>query len=104
MSKEEILKYALEQGFSDAAIIETKDIVFDPSFRPCCEENLCGQYGVNYTCPPVCGSPEEMKQKVLSHKYAIVLQSLWEISDYSDKKAIRQATWASPTDSSSWAA
>ena len=91
MSKEEILKYALEQGFSDAAIIETKDIVFDPSFRPYCEENLCGQYGVNYTCPPVCGSPEEMKQKVLSHKYAIVLQSLWEISDYSDKKAIRQA-------------
>lgn len=91
MNKEEILKYVLDQGFADAAIIETKDIVFDPSFRPYCEENLCGQYGVNYTCPPICGTPEEMKEKVLSHKYAIVLQSLWEISDYSDKKAIKHA-------------
>lgn len=91
MMQEKIIQYAIEEGFVDAAIIDTQEIVFDPSFRPYCEENLCGQYGVNYTCPPVCGTPKEMKQRVLSHKKALVLQSVWEISDYTDKPAIKHA-------------
>ncbi len=91
MNFEKYIEYAVEEGFTDAAIVDTSGIVFDPSFRPYCEENLCGQYGVNYTCPPVCGTPEEMKQHILSHKKAIVLQSVWEISDYTDKKTIKHA-------------
>ena len=65
MDNEKIIKIAIDKGFIDAAIIDTADIVFDASFRPYCEENLCGQYGANYSCPPDCGSPEEMKQKIL---------------------------------------
>ena len=65
MTKDKFIDYALAEGFTSAALIDTKDIVFDPSFRPYCEENLCGQYNANYTCPPVCGTPEEMKQKIL---------------------------------------
>ncbi len=91
MTYEKMIEYAVKEGFADAAVIDTAEIVFDPAFRPYCEENLCGQYGVNYTCPPVCGTPEEMKQRVLSHKKALVLQSVWEISDYTDTKAIKEA-------------
>lgn len=91
MTDEKIIQYAIEEGFAAAAIVDTKDIVFDPSFRPYCEENLCGQYGVNYSCPPDCGSPEAMKQRVLAHKKALVLQTIWEISDYSNMPAIKQA-------------
>lgn len=85
-----MIQYAVDEGFSAAAVIDTKDIVFDPSFRPYCEENLCGKYGVNYSCPPACGTPEEMKQKALSHKKALVLQTIWEISDYSDQALIKK--------------
>lgn len=91
MTKDIIINYALAEGFTYAAVIETKDIVFDPSFRPYCEENLCGQYNANYTCPPACGTTEEMKQKILSHKHAIVLQTKWDITDYTDKAAIKHA-------------
>ena len=38
-----------------------------------------------------CGTPEEMKNRVLSHKHAIVLQSIWPISDYKDGEAIKKA-------------
>ena len=76
MTAEQMVQYAYEEGFSAAAVVDTADIVFDPSFRPYCEENLCGQYGANYSCPPDCGTPEEMKQKVLAHKKALVLQSI----------------------------
>lgn len=91
MNHEKMISYAVEEGFSAAAIVNTADIVFDPAFRPYCEENLCGQYGVNYSCPPDCGTPEEMKQRILSHKHALVLQTMWEISDYTDKPAIKHA-------------
>lgn len=68
MKPDNIIAYALEEGFAAAEIVDTDQIIFDPSFRPYCEENLCGQYGANYSCPPSCGSPEAMKQKVLAHK------------------------------------
>ena len=58
MTAEQMVQYAYEEGFSAAAVVDPADIVFDPSFRPYCEENLCGQYGANYSCPPDCGTPE----------------------------------------------
>lgn len=88
---EKMIQYAMEEGFAAAAVVDTSEIIFDPSFRPYCEENLCGQYGVNYSCPPDCGTPEEMKEKVLKHKHALVLQTIWEIPDYTDKEAIKKA-------------
>ncbi len=91
MTYEEMIQYAIDEGFAGAAVVNTEDIVFDPSFRPYCEENLCGQYGANYTCPPACGTPEEMRQRILDHKHALVLQTIWEISDYSNAAAIKTA-------------
>ena len=91
MTEQEMINLALAENFAGAVVVDTKDIVFDPIFRPCCEENLCGQYDCNYTCPPYCGTPEEMAQKVTAHKKALVLQTIWEIPDISDKDATKQA-------------
>lgn len=89
--EQHMIDLAVQEGFSAAAIVDTQTIPFDSSFRPYCEENLCGQYAVNYSCPPACGTPEEMKQKIHSHRRAMVLQTLWEISDYTDSAAIKKA-------------
>ena len=88
---EELISAALEEGFAAAAIVDTDKIVFDPSFRPYCAENLCGQYGANYSCPPDCGSPEEMKNRILAHKKALVVQSAWEIQSFQDTETIAKA-------------
>ena len=73
MTWEEMTSMAAEEGFAAAVVTDTKDIPFDPSFRPLCAENLCGKYGANYSC------------------HALVLQTIWEIADYSDSKAIKAA-------------
>lgn len=91
MTSEEMIRLALEEGFANAAIIDTGEIVFDPSFRPLCEENVCGQYGANYSCPPDCGTTEEMKQRILAHKRALVLQTIWDIPVYADSSEIKPA-------------
>lgn len=97
MTNAQMIDLAAQEGFACAAVVGTDKITFDPSFRPYCEENLCGQYGANYTCPPDCGTPEQMKERVLAHRKALVLQTIWEISDYTDQTAIREAKRAHNT-------
>ena len=43
MTNDEMIARAVEAGFAAAEVIDTDKIVFDPMFRPFCEENLCGQ-------------------------------------------------------------
>lgn len=91
MGEKELLDMALNMGFANAALIDTKDIVFLPAFRPLCEENLCGKYGVNYACPPDCGTVDEMKVRVQKWPRALVLQTLWDIDDPMDGELTKPA-------------
>ena len=89
MKTEEMLALAKKEGFCNACVVPTDQIVFDASFRPYCEENFCGQYGINYACPPDCGTPDEMKERVLSYSNALVLQTKWEIASFEDKEKLQ---------------
>lgn len=83
MKNEDIIKTALDAGFFSAAVIGTEKLVFDYSFRKYCEENLCGNYGVSYSCPPFCGTPEELHARIASFPYVAVFQSKWpEIREF----------------------
>lgn len=91
MNEKQLLDGALELGFANAALIDTEDLVFLPAFRSLCEENLCGKYGVNYACPPDCGSVEEMRRRVLRWRRALVMQTMWDIEDPLDEALIKPA-------------
>lgn len=86
-----MIALAMQEGFSAAAVMKVEDIVFDPMFRPFCAENLCGHYGMNYTCPPDCGSVEEMEARLRAYSRALVFQTKWPIFDYSDQQSIKEA-------------
>ena len=53
MTEAEMIQCAIDEGFAAAAIVDTAQIVFDPSFRPYCEENLCGQYVLTTPARPI---------------------------------------------------
>ena len=91
MNKMEMIELSIAEGFHAAEIIDTDQIVFDAAFRPYCEENLCGQYGANYSCPPDCGTPEQMRQKVLAHKKALVVSTEWKIENFLQKDQLKKA-------------
>ena len=38
----DLIKTALEMGFSDAAVMDTDKFVFVPEYRQFCVDNLCG--------------------------------------------------------------
>lgn len=84
MNEAELQAAAVSLGFADTAVMDTAEIVFQPAFRVCCEDNLCGKYGVNYTCPPDCGTTDEMRGRILRYRRALVLQSMWDADDPMD--------------------
>ncbi len=88
---EELIHHAEDLGFSAVSVVKTADIPIEPGFRVCCEENTCGQYGANYSCPPDCGTVDEMRQKLLRGEHAIILQTIHEIDDPMDMVQIKPA-------------
>ena len=84
MTDKELLEIAKDAGFY-AALIPSERIVMNPVFRQCCEDNLCGNYNANYSCPPDCGSVEQTRQRLLERDRALVLQTIWDIVSYEKK-------------------
>lgn len=90
MTDKELLELAEADGFH-AAMIATKDIPVDGKFRKFCEDNLCGKYNANYSCPPGCGTVEEVRQRLVAEEYALVLETIHEIGSYENKTAILES-------------
>lgn len=86
----EMLALAEKEGFA-AAFIAPDQIPVDKKFRAYCEENRCGKYNANYSCPPDCGTVEEMHRQILAEDRAIIFTSEWEIDGYQDKAGIQRA-------------
>ena len=88
--EEILLDLARAEGFF-ASVIPTADVPVDGKFRVFCEQNLCGQYGANYACPPDCGSVEQLHKNILEQDHALVVSTIWDIESYEDKIAIADA-------------
>ncbi len=74
-------------GFS-AHVLPTAELPFDENFRDFCAENVCGNYGICYSCPPDCGTYETLRDSVLAHKYALVLQTMPHVNNVFDREEI----------------
>ena len=90
MKDNELLDLAKEEGFA-AALIDVDQIPIEPSFRAYCEENLCGKYGANYSCPPDCGTVEELREKLMRENRALIVQTVWSVESYDDIPAVEYA-------------
>ena len=87
MTDMELIMLAEEAGFR-AAVIPAKEIPVDGSFRKFCEDNLCGKYNANYSCPPACGTVEEVHQRLYDQDKALVVEMIWDVNGFEDKEFI----------------
>ncbi len=89
MTREEIEKkltaLAKEQGFDHTAFLPVKDLVFVEEYRKYCEDNLCGNYGKLKNCPPICGTPAQMKERACRYETAFIMQTICEVDVYDEK-------------------
>ena len=75
---------ALQCGFSVADPLDPKTLEFLPEVRDMCSADRCRSYNRSWSCPPACGELEFWKEKASSYSCGLVLQTIWEISDYID--------------------
>jgi len=68
----------------EIAEIPTSELVFSQELLNYCKTNACGNYNKSRTCPPVCESIEEQKQKILSFDKLIVFTTKHDIEDSFD--------------------
>lgn len=91
MRVEELMELGKQNGFDQVAMISVEKLVFNPEFRKYCEENVCGNYGANYACPPDCGTPQEMMEKAKKYEQVIVFQSITQVDDIANEEEAKRA-------------
>lgn len=83
-------KQAVNAGFSRAEWLDVGRLDFSDAaqLRKLCADNVCGSYGMDWTCPPGVGTPESCVARVRAYKRALIVQYEQPLSDYSDKVKI----------------
>ncbi len=78
-------------GFSEVRQISVKDIEFEPSLLELCKMNSCGNYGRNYSCPPLIGEAEKLINCAKSYKTAVIFQKIYQLNDSFDIEGMENA-------------
>ncbi len=79
-----ILQELEKMGFDRTAEIAVSEIAFEPSLIDLCKMNTCGNYGKNYTCPPLVGEPQELIRRAKTYQTAVVFQKIYPLEDSFD--------------------
>ena len=87
MEPNKLTALAEAEGFT-AAVLPADQVPVNWDFRRFCEENRCGQYGANYSCPPTCGTVADMEARIRRGETALVVTSQRPIDGYQDTAAI----------------
>lgn len=99
MTVSEYLKGCDRKRFCHVVSVDAKKLVFRPEYRKFCEENLCGNYNANYSCPPFCGTAEEMISRARGKENCLVLATKHPVRDACDGEEIAPLKLAHNADS-----
>lgn len=88
---ETVIKEALAAGFTSAAPLDPKKLDFMPEVRVMCAADKCRNYDKSWSCPPACGTLEEIARRVLSYDGGVLLQTTASLSDSFDYESMMEA-------------
>ena len=83
-----LIKLALEAGFSQAGELNMGALVFSPEVREMCAADRCRSYGRSWSCPPACGSLEQISERAARYSRGILVQTTGQMEDDFDLEAI----------------
>lgn len=81
MTDQELLSLASDCGFDHAGALNISALDFNPAVRDMCAADRCRNYGRCWTCPPGCGTLEEIAEKASTYHRGILLQSTGLLED-----------------------
>ncbi len=95
MDKKEFFAHLTDRmislGAYKASVIPVADVETDESFRRLCEQNVCGNYGKNWACPPDAGEITELIARLRSYENILVWQTVGTLEDSYDFEGMLEA-------------
>lgn len=88
MTDQELLDLAARCGFDHAGPLNVAAMEFNPAVRDMCAADRCRSYGRCWTCPPGCGTLEEVSARAAAYRRGVLLQSTGEMEDDFDVEAM----------------
>lgn len=90
MTISDILVSANKLGFSHTGELNTSAMRFLPEVRDMCASDRCHSYGKSWTCPPHCGTLEEISAKAAAYSHGILVQSTGLMEDDFDLECMME--------------
>jgi predicted metal-binding protein len=74
----------VETFFDRSKVIPLSRIPFDSEVRRLCEQNMCGNYGKSWTCPPAVGPLEALRSRLSDFDKCFVFCQIYSLEDSFD--------------------
>ncbi|NCB93946.1 MAG: DUF2284 domain-containing protein [Clostridia bacterium] len=84
MNKEELISVAKEAGFTAAGILDAGTLELRQEVRDMCKANSCGMYEKRWSCPPGCGSLEDLQKRIDQYHHGLIVQTVGQLEDTMD--------------------
>lgn len=91
MELSELEKLAEQIGFSHIGPVNMDALQPSPEVRKMCASGRCQMYGHSWSCPPGCGTVEEMAAKLRQYEEGLLVQTTGQMEDDFDLDTIRSA-------------
>ncbi|MCL2143832.1 MAG: DUF2284 domain-containing protein [Methanomassiliicoccaceae archaeon] len=79
-----------ETGFAKIFDLKETPLLCSHMVRQYCENNACGKYNANWTCPPGVGGIDECTEKVKKYSKALVFRSEYKIGEWFEYEHIER--------------
>jgi len=87
----DVIQLCLRLGAARAEEIRVADMVLQPELRVYCEQNRCGRYARNLTCPPFIGDVHDLIGKLTTFSRAVIWQNIEPLEDSFDFEGMMAA-------------
>ena len=84
------VEFARHLGIETCLEFDPAIIVPEQQIRALCQQNICGNYGNNYTCPPYVGTLEEINIKLRQFQRGLLLQYTKDIDVKGNREGVLQ--------------
>jgi predicted metal-binding protein len=75
-------------GIEIAGQFDPETIVPEERIRAFCRQDKCGNYALNYMCPPFVGTIEEIKAKLNNYRRGLLIRYTREIDIQKDREGV----------------
>ena len=88
---EELIAQGKACGFTHVARLDPATIELREEVRAMCASDKCHMYGKNWSCPPGCGTLDELRARISRYREGILVQTVGELEDSLDGEGMMEA-------------